>query len=67
MALSQRHIAPQRLLLRSIELFQHLADLARAEIVGLLECTPDMYGGLRTPETDRVSSAIVALDARTGA
>lgn len=29
--------------------------------------TPDMYGGQRTPETDRVSSAIVALDARTGA
>lgn len=29
--------------------------------------TPDMYGGHRTPETDRVSSSIVALDARTGA
>ncbi|WP_312410892.1 membrane-bound PQQ-dependent dehydrogenase, glucose/quinate/shikimate family [Comamonas sp.] len=29
--------------------------------------TPDMYGGHRTPETDRVSSSVVALDARTGA
>jgi quinate dehydrogenase (quinone) len=28
--------------------------------------TPDMYGGHRTPETDRVSSSIVAVDARTG-
>ena len=29
--------------------------------------TPDMYGAHRTPATDRVGAAIVALDARTGA
>lgn len=28
--------------------------------------TPDLFGGNRTPETDRVSSSIVALDANTG-
>lgn len=28
--------------------------------------SPDLYGGERTPETDRFSTAVVALDARTG-
>lgn len=28
--------------------------------------TPDMFGGLRSPETDRVSTSVVALDATSG-
>jgi quinate dehydrogenase (quinone) len=28
--------------------------------------TPDMFGGKRSPETDRVSTSVVALDASTG-
>lgn len=48
------------------------APMSSDEAMGLVyapmgNATPDYYGGHRTPLDDRVSSAIVALDAGTGA